>query len=165
MTASTIQDPNLLSPSFVPLHRSPATAADSNSSSTEKSTDSAGDENVPLILPGTNVTLDSATATRPKAGGIAFPFKLGHSLAEHGRNASVITLKSDITAMPTPRGEVGEEEKGLGMGMGMVNKTGDTKNEGVAKDEVDGGARTDEGGEKSVRPGVERFETAQEDLT
>ena len=112
--------------------------------------------------------LDSSTATRPKAGGIAFPFKLGHSLADHGRNASLITLKSDITALPTPKAEATEAEKGLRVGMesgaGVEGNAGIDKvrkEEGGAGKVEDG---TSSGETKPVRPTVERFETAQEDL-
>jgi hypothetical protein len=62
--------------------------------------------NDPLVLPGTNVTLDSATATRPKAGGIAFPFSLGRSAEEGDVNASTVTLAG--AEAPTPGVERGD---------------------------------------------------------
>ena len=135
-----LADHNLLSPSFVPLPSSPATE------------NANGD--VPLVLAGTNVTLDSPTATRPKVDGIAFPFKLGHSLQEHGRNASMVTLKSDVAALITPNVEAGEQEKGLGSERGKIE-------EGVAKGNEKGNSEDVSEG-LSERPGIERFETAQE---
>ena len=55
-----------------------------------------------LVLPGTNVTLDSSTATRPKADGIAFPFKLKRSLLPNNNmadTASVMTLRSEAVSL------------------------------------------------------------------
>jgi len=52
-----------------------------------------------LILPGTNVTLDSPQATRPKADGVSFPFKLGQHVGINGHedaNASTMTLVSSV---------------------------------------------------------------------
>ena len=143
-----LADHNLLSPSFVPLPRSPTT-------------ENVNSE-VPLVLAGTNVTLDSPTATRPKADGIAFPFKLGHSLQEHGRNASMVTLKSDVAALITPNIEAGEQEKGLGNDIGERGE----RNEGIANgngNSSSNGETVGEGSsEKPEKPGIERFETAQE---
>ena len=154
-TATRVMDPNLLSPSFVPLPRSPAT-------------ENAEGE-VPLILPGTNVMLDSPTAVRPKAGGIAFPFKLGQSVLEHTRNASMVTLKSDIAAINTPRVEADEADKGLGSRLKNESKAEHEVESETEKENglVDGNGRTaaEEAKEKRPeRPGIERFETAQEDL-
>ena len=156
-------DSNFLAPSFVPVQRM--------SSESEKPP-----AEIPLILPGTNVTLDSATAVRPKADGITFPFKLGHSLMDQERNASMVTLKSNVAALPSPRGESGEGEKGLGSALkheavrdeGEGEKTieGDKayrQEVGMGDGESKEATRTEDA-KAPQRPGVERFETAREDL-
>ena len=159
-------DSNFLRPSFVPMRR---ISSESDKPSGE----------VPLILPGTNVTLDSATAVRPKADGIAFPFKLGHSLMDQERNASMVTLKSNVAALPSPRSESREGEKGLGSVLknevvqnevdeekGGKSMEGDNMNQrkpGMVNGESNEATRTEDV-KAPQRPGVERFETAREDL-
>ena len=140
-------DPGHLSPSFVPIQRDQNDTFPAN-----------GDANVPqLILPGTNVTLDSPTATRPKADGIAFPFKLGKSQGSEHDNASMLTLKSGVvTAATTPAAEAGEDQVGLGSIMVSEN----TMEEGAQ----DGNGPVTTGEAKAERPQPERFETAREEL-
>lgn len=140
-------NPNFLSPSFVPIQRN-----DENTSLADEAA-----TGVPqLILPGTNVTLDSPTATRPKADGIAFPFKLGKSLGEAHANASMITLKSEATATSTPVAEAGEDEKGLGSSTAPANAA--VEEIKAQNGELSNSAAIPE------RPQPERFETAREEL-
>ena len=136
----------------------------------KKSNDS-GDEPEPptLILPGTNVTLDSPQATRPKADGIAFPFKLGHNIGGGSVNASMITLNSANVGGGTPQAE---EEKEL-LGSEATEATMHTAIERTDrrdKQAVDSEATEDtmytavprkkNEPEIAARPPVERFETA-----
>jgi acetyl esterase/lipase len=118
----------MLSPNFVPIDSTDGTSTPADGR--------------PLHLPGTNVTLDSAVAKRPKADGIAFPFKLGAAQGEDAaeRNASMVTLTSRMAGVETPSGEEGEREG---------------KMLGAEKGE-------DLGAEERGRPVPERFETAKE---
>ena len=133
-------DPNLLSPNFVPV--SPA---------------SAGTTEPPmLILPGTNVTLDSLDATRPKADGIAFPFKLGRSL-NHEANASTVTLKSAILPLDSTVSEKEDQDYRNSIISNSSKDMTEAKSNGTGED---GSAKL----QAIKRPNIERFETAQEQL-
>jgi hypothetical protein len=156
-------DPNLLSASFIPVRN------DESGNTIPVSKDEVT-EDVTLILPGTNVTLDSPMATRPKADGIAFPFKLGKSLLGHDRNASMITLKSNVTSLTSPSHEKGESDSlkmaPIGMGTSEERKDQQTTITTTTTTTENGHA---EGGEndgtaKLERPQPERFVTAQEEL-
>ena len=59
-----------------------------------------------LVLPGTNVTLDSSNSTRPKAGGIAFPFKLNRNLTTGTDDASMVTLRSEAMSLEDERDSI-----------------------------------------------------------
>lgn len=75
----------------------------------------------------------TASLTRPATGGKAFPFKLGTHLSPEGRNASTVTLTSQMAvAIPTS----GLEDGGKQLG--------------------------EEGKSGEERPEMERFETARE---
>ena len=83
-----------------------------------------------------NTIAGTATLARPATGGKAFPFKLGTHLEPEGRNASMVTLTSQMAVtMPTPKAE------GLGKQLGEEDRMG-----------------------KGNRPELERFETAVERL-
>lgn len=129
-------DQNLLSPSFIP----------------QSSKHTLPDKEVTLVLPGTNVTLDSPTATRPKADGIAFPFKLGRSPLNPSMNASMVTLKSERAVTPN---EIAGEDKSL-----------DVATQWGAEAEKQERAKLQANGDKvrGERPPIDRFETAREEL-
>ena len=135
-------DTNHLSPTFVPLPRSPQSPSSPESK----------DKEARLSLPGTNVTLDLPAATRPKADGVAFPFKLGRSLMSDGGNASTLTLKSETVG--TPKLEAGEEK--------ILGANGTTDVDTTAKLERLDAVRTETATDGKERPGIERFDTAQE---
>ena len=138
--ATDSTDRGHLSPTFVPLPRSPLGPPH------------AKEKETPLVLTGTNVTLDSPTATRPKADGIAFPFKLGRSLLDEGANASTLTLKSERVA--TPKNEAGEERM-----LGVNGAKHESTIGGTARPDT---VRTQSVDQAKERPPMERFETAQE---
>ena len=137
-------DPNLLSPTFVPLPRDPGQTSPGSS------------EPPTLVLPGSNITLDSPAATRPKADGIAFPFKLGRSLLAEA-NASTITLKS--ATLPAEGFGIEKEDRDQrdSVGADSSRVLNELKSNELEKD--------DSGDLQSAkRPNIERFETAQEQL-
>ena len=138
--AASNADRGHLSPTFVPLPKSPLGPP------------SAQEKETPLVLAGTNVTLDSPTATRPKADGVAFPFKLGRSLLADGANASTVTLKSERVA--TPQLEAGEEK--------ILGVNGAEHDSAAVDTERPGTVRTETVEKDKERPPMERFETAQE---
>jgi hypothetical protein len=119
--------------------------------------------------PATVIPATDGSSTRPTKGGIAYPFSLKvDGVKGHKSNASMMTLDSvGITTPPAVDVAFADKELGAadvekterpvverfftaGPGAGLFSS-------GVKPDEV-------EGAEK-VRPGVERFETAQEDLS
>ncbi|MCJ1356627.1 MAG: hypothetical protein MMC33_006622 [Icmadophila ericetorum] len=59
--------------------------------------DPTGSANPPVL--NVNGGTDLNGGDRPRAGGIAFPFKLGRSLGDEGGNASTITLNSNMGPM------------------------------------------------------------------
>jgi hypothetical protein len=159
------QNNGLLSPTFVPMSCSPE--ADSSKEP------EGGSQ---LVLQGTNVTLDSMDAKRPKADGIAFPFKLGRSLGDSlGDNASTMTLQSQTVV--TPIADAGEEKMLSSSLAQHLHPADDEPNnaEGgsripsthVAATAAEVEATTADGEDRTPtteRPGVERFETAREEL-
>lgn len=111
------------------------------------------------------MTLDSPQATRPKADGIAFPFKLGQSLAAGEANASTLTLNSEMVGTPTVEKAQPIDAVAEAIGKKIDVPTGaETRQYEVE----DAGATIVEGGvvkkETGSRPTVERFETAMEHL-
>ena len=127
-------DRSRLSPAFVPLPRSPSAT-------------SPPLEMDMLQLEGSNVTLDSPEAKRPKADGIAFPFRLGKGVGTE-ENASMATLTGGETMAELGHGEVEgkEESKNQVVETSGVGKSGNLMFEAT----------------KEARPVVERFETATE---
>ena len=121
----------------MPLPKSPQSLTGSSGKAADES----------FVLPGTNVTLDSPDATRPKADGVAFPFKLGRSLAE-GAHASTVTLQSEFVATPMEGGQ----EKTLGVAAGQVDGADSAARPAAVRTET----------APKERPQVERFATAQE---
>ncbi|MCJ1375896.1 hypothetical protein MMC20_007134 [Loxospora ochrophaea] len=87
---STSPDPNLLSPTSKPTNpRNSPTITFDDSDSAPK-------------IDGQEVIADRASPSRPTAGGVAFPFKLGRGLDDEGVNASTVTLTSQAgVLMPT----------------------------------------------------------------
>ena len=163
-----IEDTGHLSPTFVP--RSPT-------NNTSRSQAAKTDNFPQLILPGTNVTLDSPEAKRPKADGIAFPFKLGADKSEGGPNASMVTLMS--SGVETPKGGEGDEKRELVGADAVADKEADLRqasvqdSEGLGKkDGIDAEVVVDQRHKsqpvtekvEGQRPGAERFDTAKEDL-
>ena len=129
-------DQNPLSPSFVP--QGPKQSSPENGEPT-------------LVLPGTNVTLDSPTATRPKADGVAFPFKLGQSPLNQNMNPSMVTLKSEYLA--TPNEDAGEEKS-----LDVATRVGPEAGKQTHRElQADGDVPSKE------RPPMDRFETAREE--
>lgn len=140
--------------------------------------------------PATLIPSTDGSSTRPTKGGIAYPFSLkvrngvGLGMNEDA-NASMVTL--DSVGMRTPDAVEGSgEEKQLGAISAAIGGSGEVENGGVEKEEVDeerlytvapgmgSGAGLFSSGvqpemmdsQKVVeRPGVERFETAREDLS
>ncbi|KAI4129913.1 MAG: hypothetical protein LQ338_001998 [Usnochroma carphineum] len=134
---STPKDPLLLSPTFPShtSHLSPSTAPSPLPSppvSPEQTTTSH-----------LNAIAGTASEARPVREGKAFPFKLGTHLSPEGRNASTITLTSQMAVeLPTP--QVGHLGKQLGDGVENGGDVESTRKEG--------------------RPELERFKTAMEGL-
>ena len=112
--------------------------------------------NNPLNL----VPVKTSNSSRPTAGGVAFPFKLGTQL--DAENASVVTLTSQAGVV-TPKGN--EVEGQLGHQSPLQNSISLVGGEHA----VDGGDKAGKVGSGEVtgglkRPEPERFETAREEL-
>jgi hypothetical protein len=125
------------------------------------------------LIPAT----DSST-TRPTAGGIAYPFSLKVNGPDgQGVNASTLTLASVNIATPPAADEQSEKQ------LGNMVPVSESVNEQIIREQGQGneayftaapGAAVFSSGvpeekvgnaEKVERPPVERFETAQEDLS
>lgn len=133
---------------------------------------SADPQSPPTLIPAT----DSST-TRPTKGGIAYPFslKVGCAAGEDA-NASTLTLQS-MTITTPPAVDAPHQDKELGTFFPVT----ETINDQILKERPaveryftapgaglfsDGTAQTATSSEeKTERPPVERFETAQEDLS
>ena len=140
----------------------------------------------PVLVTGGSSSNDSA---RPSAGGRAFPFKLGTHVRDDGRNASTITLMSQGGAITpkgdergkqlgavaddaTPKGDEKGKQLGEGYGVaGLDRRTTMEDADGVlhkrlVEREIAGSSSADDAGVTAAqpRPGVERFETAKEDI-
>jgi hypothetical protein len=127
--------------------------------------------------PETLIPATDTLSTRPTRGGVAYPFRLKVEGKDTDVNASTLTLQS--IAIATPGVEGFQEEGGiLGSRSDMVESdeeaTWPTVERSVTADAGDLITRTGEKGAEDgqdqrasdgVRPGVERFETAQEDLS
>jgi hypothetical protein len=133
--------------------------------------------------PGSPATLIPATdgsSTRPTKGGIAYPFSLKVDDGQDA-NASMVTLQSVGITTP-PAVDLVQVEKELGAQSApaegsiipaAATSTVEKDKPGVERFYTAGaglfssGAKPDEveGAEKVQRPSVERFETAQEDLS
>jgi hypothetical protein len=131
--------------------------------------------------PETLIPATDTMSTRPTRGGVAYPFRLKVDGKGAGDvNASTMTLQSVSVRTPGVE-EVGKEDVELGAAGEAANDT-ETKSErpvierfvtaGFGElDGISGVVRREEGEDVDVnkgemeRPGVERFETAQEDLS
>jgi hypothetical protein len=122
--------------------------------------------------PATMIPSTDGSSTRPTKGGIAYPFslKVDGEGGKHARNASMMTLDS-VDVLTPPAVEVNKE---LGTTMGAGNEVAHKKQTETLYTAAPGmgsgaglfsSGMEVEGAEKVVRPPVERFETAMEDLS
>lgn len=123
--------------------------------------------------PETLIPATDTLSTRPTRGGVAYPFRLKVDGAEGDVNASTLTLQSVQVASPGLENHK-EEDKGLHNGVADdITKeegvgrppTASSTPAGMASLTSDGGEGVEGDNAKAERPGVERFETAQEDLS
>ncbi|KAF2194050.1 acetyl-hydrolase [Zopfia rhizophila CBS 207.26] len=126
--------------------------------------------------PETLIPVTDTLSTRPTRGGVAYPFRLKVEGGEREINASTVTLQSVGVEGETP-GAAGEGKEGY------LNGEEDSNVEGVRDGdegqmerpdversvtagvgELTANVSEEHAEEKGERPGMERFETAQEDL-
>ena len=147
-TADEPSDRSLLSPSFIPLPRSPGPGSPPPTSPNEPPSGFEGRVSSP---------------DRPTSDGVAFPFKLGRHLGGEGINASTVTLESQVGIVGPKAG--GEGVGGDGIGVDEKEEK-DRESENAEVEEVMGGPIDDKESESEAevmeRPGVERFVTARE---
>lgn len=109
------------------------------------------------MIPGTD-----GTSTRPTKGGIAYPFSLKvDGQSGHSANASMVTLQSMNLATP-PAAEDAKELGNAAPGHLSFAAPGAGLFSGQWVRDDEAGAELPTPGRE--RPGVERFETAREDL-
>ena len=122
--------------------------------------------------PETLIPATDTLSTRPTRGGVAYPFRLKVDGKEDGDvNASTLTLQSVSVASPsTEEFDKGDKE------LGGLDREGSEQIEKEEKEDRPSVERfittrvgelrgdAEKGGNTAARPGVERFETAQEDL-
>lgn len=132
--------------------------------------------------PATLIPATDGSSTRPTKGGIAYPFSLKvDGIAGMSSNASMVTLDSVNITTP-PAVDVPQSEKELGSMPTVTATTQDLETTEPAQERptverfytagagaglFSSGAPPEkvEAAEKVERPPVERFETAQEDLS
>lgn len=147
-----------ISPALIPLPRSPGTSS-------------------PPITPsahGDYSSLSPASFTRPSLGGVAFPFNLGRSLHENGRNASTFTLTNEVVVAPpelhakglkeTTNGTI-EEDRLQRNADGADVQSAETDMGRVVKEvgkEAEALSSDEKGSKEEKRPEIERFVTAPE---
>ena len=143
-------DRSLLSPSFIPLPRSPSPASPQPMSPNEPPSGFEGRVSSP---------------NRPTSDGVAFPFKLGRHLGDKRVNASTVTLESQagiegtkanaevVNEVSTEQMQNKNERAERDVEIGEVQRE---SNRYVGQGESKTETATPE------RPGVERFVTASE---
>jgi hypothetical protein len=129
--------------------------------------------------PVTVIPVTDGSSTRPTKGGIAYPFSLKVGTEGANANASMVTLQSMNITTP-PAVDAPQHEKEMGFGEPFITAA-HVEEIGRARPSVEryftagpgaglfsSGVKEEkhvEESEKAERPGVERFETAREDLS